>query len=141
MAGKQYLNAFINNSATIRDALGADVTDAPHKVVTYDSNGKLTLPAADGDAAIGLILSDAPGCESGSSMVTKSGTEVDVLIKDIGLGIAAAAIVKGALVTATAAGKVQTAATGNVILGLAMTSAAADGELVQVQLTKGGYAN
>ena len=44
MADKQYLNAFMNNSATIRDVLAADVTDAPHKAVTYDAEGKLILP-------------------------------------------------------------------------------------------------
>ncbi len=30
MADKQYLNAFMNNSATIRDVLASDITDAPH---------------------------------------------------------------------------------------------------------------
>lgn len=65
MSGKQYLNAFMNNTATIRDVLAADVQDAPHKVLAYNAEGKLALPAADGDPAIGIILSDAPTNDSG----------------------------------------------------------------------------
>lgn len=133
---KEYLNAFMNNSATIRDVLAADITGAPHKAVTYNANGKLALPASDGDAAVGFILSDAPTNDSG---VTAAGTEVDVLIKDIGLGEAGAAIAKGAFVTATKDGTVKTAEAGNFILGTAMTAATAAGNLVQVQLTKSGY--
>jgi hypothetical protein len=30
-AGHEYLNAFINNSATVREKLGADIENAPHK--------------------------------------------------------------------------------------------------------------
>ena len=89
MNGKQYLNAFINNTATIRDVLAADVQDAPHKVLAYNTDGKLALPAADGDPVIGIILSDAPANDSG---VTPSGAEVDVLIRHIGLAEAGAAV-------------------------------------------------
>lgn len=134
---KQYLNAFINNSATIRDVLAADVTDAPHKAVTYDSDGKLILPAAAGDPAIGFILSDTPATIEG---VTKAGTEVDVLIKNIGLALAGGAISKGDFVTTDATGALTKAESGNYILGIAMTQATAAGELVQVQITHSGYA-
>ena len=136
MADKQYLNAFMNNSATIRDVLAADVTDAPHKAATYDAEGKLTLPAADGDPAIGILLSDTAANDSG---VSKAGTEVDVLIKDIGLALAGGAIKKGEHLTATTTGAVQKAAAGNFILGIAMTATTAAGELVQIQMTKSGY--
>lgn len=136
MKGKDYLNAFMNNSATIRDVLKADITDAPHKAVTYDSDGKLIVPAAAGDPAVGLILSDTPSNYEG---VTKAGTEVDVLIKDIGLGTASGAIAKGNLVTTDTDGKLKKAEDGNFIFGMALTATTADGELVQVQITKGGY--
>lgn len=140
MANKQYLNAFINNSATIRDALAADITDAPHKAVAYDANGKLALPAADGDPAVGVILSDAAAYDNGNSLVTKAGTEVDVLIHHIGLIEAGEAVKKGDLLTVSTAGKAKKAVSGNFILGVAMTAASADGELVQIQITKSGYA-
>lgn len=133
---KQYLNAFMNNSATIRDTLGADITDAPHKAVAYDENGALVVTSEKGTPAVGLILSDAPANYSG---VTPTGAEVDVLIKDIGLGIASGAIAKGDLVTTDTDGKLAKAGAGEFIFGIAVTAAAADGELVQVQITKGGY--
>lgn len=136
MKGKDYLNAFMNNSATIRDVLKADITDAPHKAVTYDTDGKLIVPAKAGDPAVGLILSDTPSNYDG---VTKAGTEVDVLIKDIGLGTASGAIAKGDLVTTDTGGKLKKAGDGNFIFGMALTATTADGELVQVQITKGGY--
>ena len=75
MARKEYLNTFINNSATICDVLKADITDAPHKAVTYDTDGTLIVPAQAGDPAVGLILSDTSANYEG---VTKAGTEVDV---------------------------------------------------------------
>lgn len=137
MNGKQYLNAFINNSATIRDVLAADVENAPHKVLAYNADGKLALPAADGSPVIGIVLSDAPASDSG---VTPAGTEVDMLIRHIGLAEAGAAVAKGDFLTATEDGAVRKAAAGEYILGIAMTAATAAGELAQVYITHGGYA-
>ncbi len=136
MADKQYLNAFMNNSATIRDVLSADITDAPHKAVVYGSDGKLALPAADGDPAIGILLSDTATDDNG---VSRAGTEVDVLIRNIGLALADGAVKKGDHLTATATGAVKKAAAGNYILGIAMTEATAAGELVQLYLAHSGY--
>lgn len=133
---KEYLNAFINNSATIRGTLKADITAAPHKAVVFDSDGTLKLPATAGDPALGFILSDAAG---GDTEKTPAGAEVDVLIKDIGLGEASAAIAKGAAVSVTTAGKLATATSGDFILGYALTAASAAGDLIQVQITKSGY--
>lgn len=132
---KEYLNAFMNNSATVRGVLAADIAGAPHKAVAYDANGKIALPAK-GAPALGFILSDAPG---GDTDKTTAGTEVDILIKDIGLGQASAAIAIGAAVSVTADGTLATAASGDFILGFAMTAATAAGDLVQVQITKSGY--
>lgn len=137
MSSKQYLNAFMNNSATIRDVLAADVEGAPHKVLAYNTDGKLALPDAGGAPVIGIVLSDAP---AGGSGVTPAGTEVDVLIRHIGLAEAGAAVAKGDLLTATGDGTVCKAAAGEYILGIAMTAAAAAGELVQVYITHSGYA-
>lgn len=137
MSNKQYLNAFMNNTATIRDVLAADIKDAPHKAVAYDADGKLALPATDGAPVLGIILSDAPADSSG---ITPAGTEVDVLIRHIGLAEAGEAVAKGDLLTAATDGAVRKAATGEYILGVAMTAATASGELVQVYITHGGYA-
>ena len=69
MAGKQYLNAFINNSATIRETVAADIENAAHKAVVYDGDGNLILPAADGDPAVGVILSDAAAFDNGADYI------------------------------------------------------------------------
>lgn len=137
MSSKQYLSAFMNNSATIRDVLAADVEGAPHKVLAYNADGKLALPAADGTPVIGIVLSDAPASDSG---VTPAGTEVDVLIRHIGLAETGAAVAKGDFLTSTEDGTVRKAAAGEYILGIAMTAAAAAGELAQVYITHSGYA-
>ncbi|MBQ2634914.1 MAG: DUF2190 family protein [Oscillospiraceae bacterium] len=133
---KEYLNAFVNNSATIRGTLKAAITGAPHKAVAFDSDGTVKLPAADGDPAVGLILSSAPGGTDGS---IAAGEDVDILIKDIGLGEASAAIAKGAAVSVTTSGTLATAGSGDFILGFALTAASAEGDLLQVQITKSGY--
>lgn len=140
MAGKQYLNAFINNSATIREIVAADIENAAHKAVVYDGNGNLILPAADGDPAVGVILSDAAAYDNGTSLITAAGTEVDVLICKIGLIEAGEAVKKGDLLTVSTKGQAKKAAAGNFILGIAVTEATAAGELVQIQITKSGYA-
>ena len=46
MSKKQYLNAFINNSSTIHDVLAEDITDAPNKVIAYNTEGKLSLTSS-----------------------------------------------------------------------------------------------
>ncbi|MDR3148624.1 MAG: DUF2190 family protein [Oscillospiraceae bacterium] len=135
---KQYLNAFINNSATIRGTAAADLTNAAHKAVKFDGNGQFVLPGA-GDPVIGIILSDVAAIESGANLVTKAGTEVDVLVKYIGLIEAAGAIAKGDLLTVTATGTATQADEGNWIFGVAMTAAGAAGELVQIEITQSGY--
>ncbi len=137
MLDKQYLNSFINNSATIRDIAAADIADAAHKTIAYSADGKLTLPTADGDPTIGVILSDA---DSDGSGITKAGTELDVLIKNIGLVQAGEAVKKGDFLTAKSDGTIKKAEAGNYILGMALTEAAAAGEFVQIQITHSGYA-
>ncbi len=136
MSNKQYLNAFINNSSTIHDVLAEDITDAPHKVVAYNTDGKLALPAADGVPVIGIILSDAPADDS---YITKAGTEIDVLIRLTGLAEAEEALKKGDFLTATTKGTIKKAVSSDYIFGIAMTEVTAAGELVQIQITNSGY--
>lgn len=136
MGNKQYVNSLINNSATIREALAEDLAGAPHKAVRYNGDGRLAVPAADGDPAIGVLLSGVP--EEGG--VTKAGTQVDVLIRHIGLAEAGEALKKGDFLAASATGALKKAAAGHYILGIAMTEAALAGDLVQVQITNSGYA-
>lgn len=138
---KQYLNATINNSATIRGKATAAITNAAHKAVAFDTNGGLILPASAGAVAVGVVLSDPAATEDAiDNLITAEGTEIDVAIKDITFIEASAAIAKGAAVAVTTEGKAATAASGNFILGYAMTASAEAGELIQIQITKSGYA-
>ena len=140
MNDKQYLTAFINNTATFRDVLATDIENAAHKAVAFDSEGNLALPTADGLPVLGVILSDAAAFDNGTTLVTKAGTEVDVLIKNIGLIEAEEAVAKGDLLTVAATGCAKKAAAGDFIFGMAMTAATTAGELVQIHITKSGYA-
>ena len=136
MANKQYLNAFINNSAIIHDILAENITNAPHKAVIYNDDGKLTLPIKDGEPVIGIILSDTPADDNS---ITKANTEVDVLIRLTGLAEAETTVKKGDFLTATTKGTVRKAQSGEYILGIAMTEATTTGDLVQIHITNSGY--
>ena len=120
------LNAFINNSATITELVGQAGIQAPvHKAVMYDGDGNVVL-ADGGNKAIGIILSNTIEPKT-------AGERVHILIKNIGLLEAGAAIAKGDLVTINSKGQGQKAARGNFIFGRAFTAAGA-GEAVQVQI-------
>lgn len=135
---KQFLNAFINNSSTVQGVAGADIIEAAHKAVMFDTNGDVVL-ADSGDKAFGVILSTVPAIENGSALITKKGFEIDVLIKDIGLIEAGGAIAKGDPLTINATGQVVAATSGDFIFGWAFTAASGAGELAHIQITRSGY--
>lgn len=139
MESKQYLTALINNSSTIRETAAVDIPNAAQKAVTFDQDGKLVLPAANGDPVIGVVLSDVSAYENGENLVTKAGTDVDVLIRDIGLMETGEAIAKGDLISVNTSGQAVKATAGNFILGMAFTAAENAGELIQIQITKSGF--
>lgn len=89
ISNKKYLTAFINNSATVREKAGSDITNAAHKAVMCDASGNAVI-ANKGDKAFGVILSDVRSSDNESDLITKKGTEIDILIKHIGLIEAAA---------------------------------------------------
>jgi len=125
------LNSFINNSATIHENAGAEITAPAHLAVMYDANGNV-VPATSGDKAIGLILSSTLD-------PVQQGKPVHILIKYIGLGTAGAVINKGDLLTVNASGQLEPAASGDFIFGRAFTDAATVGQAVQVQINQMGY--
>ncbi|MCL2215404.1 MAG: DUF2190 family protein [Defluviitaleaceae bacterium] len=132
MAGVRRFNAMINNSPTIAETLGADMTNVPHRAVMYDTNGNVVLATA-GDAAIGVVLSS-------TMEPLTAGAQVSILIKNIGLVEAGAIIAKGDLLTVNADGVVVPATSGDGIFGRAFTAAGAPGEIIQVQINFMGYA-
>ena len=125
------LNAFINNSATITEVVGAAGIATPvHRAVMYDTDGNVVL-ATSGETAIGLVLSNTLEPKA-------AGERVHVLIKQIGLVEAGAAITKGDLVTINATGQAIPAAAGDFIFGRAFTAAPA-GAAAQVQINQMGF--
>lgn len=128
----EYLTAFIDNSPTRRETLGADIANAPHKAVMYDTDGNIVL-ATSSDKAVGILLSDTRQTPVDGTMTSKKGMEATILIKNIGLLEAGADITKGDLVAINATGQGEPAAAGGFAFGRAFTSAK-KGECVQIQI-------
>lgn len=131
---KTYLANQINSSPTLFGKAGAVVEDIRFKAVTFNDEGKVILAEA-GKPALGIAIATT-GNPVGKVAV---GDQVDIQIKDIGLAMAGGEVKAGAPVTIGADGKLVTAASGNFILGYAVTAAKADGDIIQIQIAKGYY--
>lgn len=134
---KNFNGTQINNSATIVEKAGAEITDCRNKIMKYDENGDVVLATAGTDIPIGVALiesgcNDISGAESGKVTV---GDDVDILVKDIGFVLAGATITKGQEITAGANGLAAVAAAGNYVLGIALSSAK-ENEYCRIQITK-----
>lgn len=131
---KTYLANQINSSPTLFGKAGAVVEDIRFKAVTFNDEGKVILAEA-GKPALGIAIATT-GDPVGKVAV---GDQVDIQIKDIGLAMAGGEVKAGAPVTIGTDGKLVTAASGNFILGYAVTAAKADGDIIQIQIAKGYY--
>ena len=123
------LGTAINPSPTIVMPAKAAITNPRYLALAVDA-GKVKLPAA-GDPVIGIAI--------GENDTVAADEMVDIQIKDIGKWIASGAIAVGAEVATDANGKAATAASGDFIVGFALTAASAAGDIIQVQITKSGY--
>lgn len=134
---KNYNGVQINPSATIVEKAGAVIADVRNRIVKYDENGNVVLAAAGTDIPVGIAIieagyNDITGVEAGK---VNAGEDVDILIKDMGVVMAGAAIKKGQEVAAGADGLAAVAASGNYVLGIALDAAEA-GEFLPVQIAK-----
>lgn len=132
-----YIGSQINDSPTIVEKAGADVTDCRNLLYKYDNNGQLVVAGA-GElvAGIGLIESGYNDVTGGESGKVKVGEDLTVQIKDIGLVKAGGAIKKGAEVASNAAGKAVEAAEGDYVIGIAQDKAEADGDYIYIAITR-----
>ena len=135
--GKNYNGAQFNQSPTIVQKAGAEITDVRNRIMKFDDNGDVVLATAGTDIPVGIALieagyNDISGVESGKVMI---GDDVDILIKDMGVVLAGAEIKKGQEVTAGADGLAAVAASGDYVLGIALRNAAAN-EFCTVQIAK-----
>lgn len=134
---KNYNGVQINHSATIVEKAGAEIADVRNRIMKYDENGNVVLATAGTDIPVGIAIieagyNDISGVESGK---VKSGKDVDILVKDMGVVLAGGTIKKGQEVTAGADGAAVAAASGNYVLGFALDNAEA-GEFLVVQIAK-----
>lgn len=135
--GKNYNGSQHNQSASIVEQAGADITDVRNRIVKYDDNGNVVLATAGTDIPVGIAFieagyNDITGAESGK---VKTGDDIDILIKDRGVVLAGATIKKGQEVTAGANGLAAVAASGNYVLGIALDNVAAN-EFLHIQIAK-----
>ena len=135
--GKNYNGVQINQSPTIVEKAGADITDIRNRIVKYDENGNVVLATAGADIPVGIAIieagyNDITGAESGK---VKAGDDIDILIKDMGVVLAGATIKKGQEVTAGANGLAAGAASGNYVLGIALETVAAN-DFLHIQIAK-----
>lgn len=137
MARKNYHGVQINQSPTIVEKAGAVIDDVRNLIMKYDDNGAVVLATAGTDIPVGIALieagfNDISGATAGKVAV---GDDVDILVKDMGVVLAGAAIKKGQEVAAGADGKAAVAASGNYVLGIALDNAA-EGEYLNIQIAK-----
>lgn len=121
-----YTGTGINTSATIVEAAGAKA-DYRGKAIKIAS-GKAALAGA-GELCMGVGLIT-------NSEETAVDEDVDIQVKEIGLGHAGAAIEKGAELAADASGNLITATAGQFVIGVALESAAAAGKYIKIQIVK-----
>ena len=135
--GKNFNGTQINQSVSIVEKAGADITDVRNRVLKYDADGNAVLAEAGTDLPVGVAIieagyNDISGNDSGK---VKKGEDVDIQIKDMGYAIAGADIKKGQEVSASAGGTVSPAAAGNYVLGIALCEASKDA-YCRIQIVK-----
>lgn len=137
MARKNYHGVQINQSPTIVEQAGAVIDDVRNLIMKYDGNGAVVLATAGTDIPVGIALIEAGYNDISGATAGKvaAGDDVDILVKDMGVVLAGAAIKKGQEVAAGAGGKAAVAASGNYVLGIALDNAA-EGEYLNIQITK-----
>lgn len=135
--GKNYNGVQINQSVTIVEQSGADIADVRNRIMKFDDNGNVVLATAGTDIPVGVAIieagyNDITGNESGKVM---TGDNVDIVVKDMTVVLAGAAIKKGQEIAAGANGLAVVAASGNYVLGFALGDAEANG-YVAIQIAK-----
>lgn len=125
-----YNTTTINQSVTVVFPAGENITSGAFRAVKLDPQGHVLIASA-GDIPLGII----PG---GVEDTVKAGENLSVQIKDMGLCHAGGAIAAGAMVACGVNGKCVAATDGVPLLGQALNSATQDGDVIQIQLLKGG---
>ena len=126
-----YIGDSINASPTIAERAGAAIPGGVGLAVKYDANGHIVPCATAGEPALGVII-----MQQGDVAV---GDSVTVQIKDVATCVSGGAVSKGALVAVNASAQAVAAGAGDFAIGMALSGAAAAGQMVQVQICKCGF--
>ncbi len=104
----------------------ADLSTKQYYAVKVDSNGKIALCSSAGEFVTGILQNKPVAAEA--AQVQHSGTTK---------AVAGAAITAGARVMTNASGKVITLATSaSIACGVALESAGADGDIIEIALIR-----
>lgn len=94
----------------------------------------LKLRVADGPDAVEVTAADTDVPCGVAAAAIANGSNGDRAIRGRARVVAAGAITAGDRIAPTANGKVQTAASGDVVLGQALDAAAADGDVITAEI-------
>jgi len=117
--------AFENPVLVLSLPAAADLSSSQHFIVKT-SSGTAALAGA-GDVAMGVLQNDPV-----------SGEAASIMVAGVSRLVAGAVIAEGAQVAADANGKGRTATTGDIVLGIALEAAGADGDIIPLLLNVGG---
>ncbi len=136
MANRNFYGTQINQSATIVEKAGVDIPDVRNRIMSYHTDGSVRFAPTGTIIPIGIAITEAgindiSGKESG---MVKGGDDVDIQIKDTGYVLAGGEIAKGDEV-ASLNGLAVKAASGDYVLGIALSAAEKDG-YCKVQISK-----
>lgn len=127
-----YFGVSINQSPTIAEQAGAAILVGEFLVVKYDNDGKVIVCDTEGEKAVGILVPE-------TSKEIQINDDVTIQIKDIGMGMSGAKIVKGDELMVDNKGRLIPATSGKFILGYAMSSAEGENQHIQVDIRKSGY--
>jgi len=113
-----YLNHGYNDSPVIHGEANAALTAPAMKAFALNSSGKVILPAASGDFAVGIALANIDDVAAGG--------RIDLQVKDGCYAIAGETVKRGDLLMAHTDGTLKKATAGKQVLAMANRDAAKD---------------
>ncbi len=111
-----YMNHSYNSSPIVHGEANAALTAPAMKAFALNASGKVILPAASGDFALGIALANTDDVAAGG--------RIDLQVKDGCYAIAGEALKRGDLLMAHTDGTLKKATTGKHVLAVALADAA-----------------
>lgn len=113
-----YINHSYNDSPVIHGEANAALTAPAMKAFALNASGKVILPAASGDFAVGIALANTEDVAAGGG--------IDLQVKDGCYAIVGETVKRGDLLMAHTDGTLKKATAGKQVLAVAIGDAAKD---------------